>query len=303
MKTKSNKNMNAICFGEVLWDILPTGKVAGGAPMNVAIRLQSFGISTKIISKVGQDDNGGQLLKILKDKFVDVSQIQVDAKIKTGEVLVTLDSNGIATYDIVIPSAWDKIELNEENINLVKNSDIFVFGSLVCRDKISKSTLYKFLPFAKHKIFDVNLRAPFYSFGLIVDLMNKSDFIKMNDEELLIIAVELGSKYTSIEENIKFISDKTNTQNICITKGKDGAVLFIENEFYHNNGFNVKVEDTVGAGDSFLAALIYKLQTTNNYYESLEFACAVGAMVASHKGANPILDINEINNFINTKNA
>lgn len=265
------------------------------------MRLQSFGISTKIISKVGQDDNGGQLLKILKDKFVDVSQIQVDAKIKTGEVLVTLNSTRYSS-DIVIPSAWDKIELNEENINLVKNSDIFVFDYLVCRDNISKSTLYKLLPFAKHKIFDVNLRAPFYSFGLIVDLMNKSDFIKMNDEELLIIAVELGSKYNSIEENIKFISDKTNTQNICITKGKDGAVLFIENEFYHNNGFNVKVEDTVGAGDSFLAALIYKLQTTNNYYDSLEFACAVSRNGSITQRRKSNFNADDTHTFINTKN-
>lgn len=303
MKITSDKNIKAICFGEVLWDVLPTGKVAGGAPMNVAIRLQSFGISTKIISKVGQDDNGGQLLKILKDKSVDVSQIQIDENIKTGEVLVKLDPNGVATYDIVIPSAWDKIEITAENIYEVKNADIFVFGSLVCRDNISKNTLYNLLPYAKQKFFDVNLRAPFYSFDLIEDLMRKSDFIKMNDEELLIIAAELGSKYTSIEENIKFISEKTTTQNICITKGKNGAVLFIENKFYYNNGFNVKVEDTIGAGDSFLAALIYKLQIINNYNMCLEFACAVGALVASHKGANPILDISEINNFIKSNNA
>ncbi|MBK8944795.1 MAG: carbohydrate kinase [Ignavibacteriae bacterium] len=296
-------NKNIVCFGEVLWDILPSGKVAGGAPMNVAIRLQSLGIPTKIISKIGNDSLGSELLSILKNKKVDISQIQLDKKMKTGEVLVKLDSNGIATYNIVYPSAWDKIELTEENINCVKNSDAFIFGSLICRDEVSKYSLLKLLENAKYKVFDVNLRKPFYSIPLICELMNKSDLIKMNDEELLIIAKELGSTEIKIEENIKFISHKTKTNSICITRGKDGAILFIDNKFYFHNGFKVKVEDTIGSGDSFLAALISKILISQNYEEALEFACAVGAIIASHKGANPILEIDEINKFIKSNNV
>ncbi|MFZ1291287.1 MAG: carbohydrate kinase [Melioribacteraceae bacterium] len=292
---------NIVCFGEVLWDVLPTEKVAGGAPMNVAIRLQSLGIPTKIISKIGNDILGSELISIIKNKNVNTSQIQIDEKIKTGEVLVKLDSNGIATYEIIYPSAWDKIELTKENKNLVQNSDAFVFGSLACRDEISKNTLMHLLGFAKYKIFDVNLRQPFYSISLIEELMHKSDFVKLNDDELLIIAKAFGSDKTEIEVNIKFISQKTNTNSICVTKGKDGAILFIGNKFYSHNGFKVKVEDTVGAGDSFLAALISKILTSKNYSESLEFACAVGALVAAQKGANPILDLLDIKKIINNK--
>lgn len=287
-----------VCFGEVLWDVLPSEKIAGGAPMNVSIRLQSLGIETKMISKIGNDDLGKELLNIIKDNNVDTSLIQIDETHATGEVLVKLDANGSATYDIVYPSAWDSILITKENIEAVREADAFVFGSLASRDTISRNTLLTLLKEAKYKIFDVNIRPPFYSFSFIKELMELSDFVKLNDEELLEVAHALGSSSDVIEDNILFLSKETNTKTICVTKGKDGAIYYIDNQFYIHKGFEVKVVDTIGAGDSFLASLLSKVLYTEDYQKAIEFGCAIGALVASHKGANPIISDEEIKNFI-----
>ncbi|MEC4005102.1 carbohydrate kinase [Flavobacterium sp. SUN052] len=294
-------NKKIVCFGEVLWDVLPTEKIAGGAPMNVSIRLQSLGIETKMISKIGKDSLGNALLEIIKNKNVATSLIQIDEKLSTGEVLVHLNENGSATYDIVYPSAWDKIELNDENKKAVQEADALVYGSLACRDEVSRSTLLSLLKLAKYKIFDVNLRPPFYSISFLKEMMDLADFVKLNDEELLEITQALGSKTDSIHDNILFLSELTNTKTICVTKGKDGAVLYSNNQFYSNNGIEVKVADTIGAGDSFLAALLSKVLYTNDYSYAVEFGCIVGALVASHKGANPEISADAINLFLKSK--
>ena len=113
--------------------------------------------------------------------------------------------------------------------------------------------------------------------------------IKLNDEELVEVAHALGSNSDVIEDNILFLSKETNTKTICVTKGKDGATLYIDNQFYSHKGFEVKVVDTIGAGDSFLAALLSKVLYTDNYQKAIEFGCAVGALIASHKGSNPVI--------------
>ncbi|NNT71514.1 carbohydrate kinase [Flavobacterium sp. IMCC34852] len=294
-------NKKLVCFGEVLWDVLPTGKIAGGAPMNVSIRLQSLGIDTKMISKIGDDALGKELLNIIKEKNVDTSLIQIDDKLATGEVLVTLDAKGSASYDIVYPSAWDKIEISDDNLKVVKEADALIFGSLACRDTVSKTTLLTLLENARYKIFDVNIRPPFYSIDFLEQMMKLADFIKLNDDELFEVAHALGSNSDTIEDHILFLSELTNTNTICVTKGKDGAVLYIDNQFFNHNGFKVKVADTIGAGDSFLAALLSKVLYTKDYPEAVTFGCAVGALVASHKGANPEVSRQDIQFLLNNQ--
>lgn len=283
-----------VCFGEVLWDVLPSERVAGGAPMNVSIRLQSLGIPAKIISRTGNDGPGKALLEIIRSKGVDISLIQQDEELSTGEVLVKLDKAGTASYEIVYPSAWDKIRLSEENTNAVNEADALVFGSLACRDEVSKNTLFRLLEHAAYKIFDINLRAPFYSPALVEDLMNKADFIKMNDEELDLVTEVMGCTNKGIEEKINFVAQKTNTHSICVTRGSKGAVLFMDNSFFTHPGYKVKVADTIGAGDSFLAALLSKIFDCADHARSLQFASAMGAIVASKKGANPGVSQKEI---------
>ena len=287
------------CFGEVLWDVFSTHKVIGGAPLNVALRLQSFGVEATMISSVGDDENGKKALDYINENALDNRFIQQDKKFETGHVIVSLDTKGSASYKIFKPVAWDNIQVNKENLELASNSEIFVFGSLACRENTSKETLLKLIEKVNYKVFDVNLRPPDYTIDLILQLMEKADFIKMNDEELTEICASLNCNASTIEKQIQFISNKTNTNSICVTKGGDGAVLFQNNKLYNNKGYKVIVEDTVGAGDSFLASLITKLLVEKREpQESINFACAVGSLVASKKGANSKIASKEIHKFL-----
>jgi fructokinase len=287
------------CFGEVLWDVFPTHKKVGGAPLNVALRLKSFNNDVFMISSVGNDESGNKLVEYIANSNINTNYIQVNEEYKTGKVNVILNDKGSASYDISFPRAWDNIIINNETIKLVKQSDAFVFGSLVCRNEVSKNTLYNLLEYANYKIFDLNLREPYYTKDVLIHLMNKADFIKFNDDELYEVSGYLNSKYKSMEQNIKFISEKTNTKYICVTKGNHGAVLLYNDVFYYNSGYQIKVVDTVGAGDSFLGALISQLMHNESPQEAINFACAVGALVAQNEGANPVLKLSDINTFIN----
>lgn len=296
---KSDENTNVVCFGEVLFDVFPNHKKIGGAPLNVALRLASLGANTQIISRIGNDAIGKELLQFIEDNNVTTTTIQVDNSHNTGEVIVKLDAKGSASYTINYPVAWDKIEVMPEAIKAVENADALVFGSLVCRDAVSYQTLLSLIEIAKYKIFDVNLRAPFYTKEILIDLMHRADFIKFNDDELFEISDYLNSPYHSLEQNILFIAEKTNTKHICVTKGSHGAVLYFNKKMYYNSGYKVRLADTVGAGDSFLAGLLSKLLARNDPQEAINFGCAIGALVAQEEGANPVISIETITKFIN----
>ena len=287
-----------VCFGEVLWDVFPNNKKIGGAPLNVGLRLASFGHDITMISAVGNDELGLALLDYLKENRIDTSSIQQSDIYKTGEVQVLLNEKGVASYSIEYPRAWDKIDLNESDERAVKEADAFVFGSLIARDEVSRKTLYRLLDMAHYKIFDLNLRTPFYSKDLLIGLMQKADFIKFNDEELYEVCTYLGSKYHSLEQNLKFIAEKTNSKHVCVTKGPFGAVLLYDSKLYYNSGYKIKVVDTVGAGDSFLGSLISQLLNKTKPQEAIDFACAIGALVAKSEGANPRITDMEIERFI-----
>jgi len=295
-----NKKINAVSYGEVLFDVFGGEKKIGGAPLNLALRTASFGFPVAMISAVGNDEDGKVICDYVRENQLDTSGIMTTQNYDTGIVQVTLNERGSATYEIKFPSAWDFIEINNDTLNVVKNADVFFYGSLVCRNDASRNTLFRLLDSNSEmfKVFDVNLRKPFYHIELLEQLMNKSDFIKFNDEEILEIAGELGFKSDDIEENIRFISEKTNTSSVCVTLGKHGSILLWNNQFYKHGGYPVKVVDTVGAGDSFLASLITQLLSDKNPETALDFASAVGALVASYSGANPKLQNDEIVEFM-----
>jgi len=286
------------CFGEVLWDVFKDHQKIGGAPLNVALRLNSFEDSVAMISAVGNDGLGQELIKYLDENELSSKYVQIDNEHPTGKVNVTLDAKGSATYDIKYPASWDFIELNDQNLKLAQKSEVFIYGSLICRNAVSKHTLLELLNHANFKVFDVNLRAPFYSFQLLHELMLKADFVKFNDEELDLISKNLKSGFNNIEDNVAFIAQKFNVSHICVTRGGDGAVLWINGQFYFNSGYSITVKDTVGAGDSFLASLIYKITNDEPPQDALNFACAVGALVAGSEGANPKIAMEAIKKMI-----
>jgi len=294
----NGKSLKAVAYGEVLWDVFATEKKIGGAPLNVALRMKTLGCEVAIISCVGNDEDGKAIKSQVSNLGLGTDAIVISEDFPTGLVNVTLNERGSATYEISYPSAWDKIVLNDQAKTTVAAADVLIYGSLVCRDNVSRNALEELLQNEVYKVFDVNLRKPHYSYESLNLLMQSADFIKFNDEELLEIAKAMNSPFESLEENMAFIEEKTKARAMCVTKGKHGALLLWKGEIYENGGYPVKVADTVGAGDSFLAALITSLLNAKDPQDSIDFACAVGALVAEAPGANPEISLSVIEDMI-----
>lgn len=280
------KNNSIVCFGEVLWDMLPSGKVAGGAPMNVAYHANQLGIPAQIISKIGKDDLGKNLIEFLNQKGVDTKLVQIDYTFPTGTVNVALDANGSPSYEIIEPVAWDYIHADTANKTAVKTAEAFVFGSLSARNETSRNTLFELLNLAKLKVFDVNLRPLFYTKALLVQLFNQADIVKMNDEELEIIGKWLEINDTEVNTAIQ-IKNHFRWQQLIVTRGAKGAWLFNKDGIISSPGITIQVQDTIGSGDSFLAAFLSKYLQKEVPEKCLQFASATGAYVATKKGGTP----------------
>ena len=183
----NNKKVNVISFGEVLFDVFGEEKKIGGAPLNIALRMASYGFPVAMISAVGNDEDGKVILDYTRQNDIEISGINVSEEYETGIVQVSLNESGSATYEIRFPSAWDFISVDEKIKDIVKDADVFFYGSLASRNEVSQKTLFSLLDSndTMFKVFDVNLRKPFYSIQLLEKLMSKADFIKFNDEEYL----------------------------------------------------------------------------------------------------------------------
>lgn len=287
------------CFGEILWDNFPSYRRIGGAPLNVALRMHTLGASVNMISRLGKDEDGVEILNYLKEQQLSTELIQKDAQYKTGTVDVHLDKTRTATYTINKPAAWDAIELTSEMKKAVSISDALIYGSLASRSLRSAETLKALLKEARFKVFDMNLRPPHYEMDRLLDLMRAADLVKLNDEELYEISRHLNLGGNTITQKMISLSRWVSSEVIiCVTKGAEGAQLLHNGEMYSNSGYQVKVADTVGAGDSFLATLCFYLLSKHAPQHALDQACAMGSLVASKEGAIPTITPEEIETMI-----
>ena len=293
-----NNQKNIVCFGEMLWDMLPTGKMPGGAPMNVAIHLKNFGNNVSIISRVGSDDLGTELIDFVKENGLNTQFIQHGQTHLTGVVKVNMDDKHNVSYKIVKPVAWDYILLETDALKAVEKSDCFVFGSLSARSEQTFETLKSFLAIAPFKVLDINLRPPYYDKETIEFLLNNTDLLKLNHLELDEISAWFFTSRT-IKENLIHLSELFQIKTICVTLGEDGAMLWHNNEFFKSSGFKIEVVDTIGSGDSFLASFISNFLKEVDAQNALVEACAMGALVATHHGATPIIAKEEIQFLLN----
>lgn len=294
------KNPVVICFGEVLWDLLPSGKIAGGAPMNVAYQTNNLGMKSRMISRVGADALGQELLAFLQGKGVATDLVQTDPSYPTGVVNVSLDEKGIPSYEIVQPAAWDHIELTEEMLETVRNADAMVFGSLSCRSAHSKNTLLALIEVAPLRVFDVNLRQPFYTQDLLEALLPKANIVKVNDIELAILAEWYGfSGHESAQ--MEALQKQFGFERIIVTKGEHGAACCSHTDGYCTvPGVSVKVQDTIGSGDAFLSGFLNQFFAGAKDQECLRFANALGALTATKAGGTPNISMEEIEDFLRT---
>lgn len=293
-----NDTPKICCYGELLWDVYaPDQKRLGGAPYNVANRLHSYGAQTQLITAIGKDDLGQQALEIVKADGLSNTLIQENSK-PTGTVDVHLDSSKKASYTINTNVAWDYIEATPTAIEAVTTADAFVYGSLALRQTHNQQSFETLIDKASYKVFDVNLREPHYDLTVVIALMEIADFIKLNDEELELITTLLDITKDTLEEEIRALATLTQSQTICVTLGADGAMLFHKGKIYTQKAFPIEVVDTVGAGDSFLATLLFGLLSKETPEDSLALGCCIGALVASKAGANPSLSQEEINEMM-----
>ncbi len=286
---KPQKDFFAIGIGEILWDLLPEGKMLGGAPTNFAFHIHQMHVNSAIISAVGKDPLGDEILRTIKGKNL-VSLIQTNEK-PTGTVSVTLDEAGIPTYIIHENVAWDFVETTGEGLEYAKKADAICFGSLAQRSPLTKNTIQNILKTASPdtiKIFDINIRQDFYHPELIESSLHLSNILKINDEELILLSEMLGLQGEEYELTEQ-IMDIYQLNYLALTKGSRGSWMFGQQESSFIQTPKVKVADTVGAGDSFTAAMVGGLLHGLPFEEVHQLAVDVSAFVCTKEGATPAL--------------
>lgn len=292
MTTVATKNI--FCLGEVLWDQLPSGPQPGGAPLNVSIHLQRQGQNPVLVSRVGNDEPGTKLLSYLKQAGICTQLVLKDESLPTSEVVVHLDADKNATYEICEPVAWDHIVWTSAIEAAAMSADLIMFGSLASRHKTTRETLLGLVERSSApSLLDVNLRAPYDQPEVLEQLMHAANFLKLNDDELRLIAGWHGQTGTEAEL-VSWMASFYNCTSICLTRGAHGALLWMEGAVYEHAGFVVAAVDTVGAGDSFLASLVAQLMNGSSPQDALAMACATGAFVASKAGAVPVYSNSDI---------
>lgn len=268
-----------VSFGEVLIDCLPSGNVIGGAPLNVIVHLKRLGHNAAIISRIGKDKYGDQINEFaISEQINDL--IQFDDKNETGNVQVTIN-NGQPSYEIVRNTAWEFISYNK----LITNPSYFVFGSLAMFSEHNRDTFKKYLDASPEalKICDINLRSPLYSFETITFCLKNCDILKINDEELDYLA-----KQSHTDNPITWLQSVYGIDKVLLTKGSEGADLYWSGEVYSAEAGEVnQMEDTVGAGDSFMAIFIHGIIMNKNPDTILKQASDFAAKICENKGAIP----------------
>lgn len=275
-----------VCLGEFLWDMLPDGRQPGGAPFNVARHLRHLGQPVQLISRVGDDELGTDLLRELTAQGLGPELIQHSQTHLTGVVKVTF-RHGHATYKVVEPVAWDYLQHTNELRDTVAASRMLVYGSLAARGLTTRETLYRLLQVAPYKVFDVNLRAPHYTRSVVQYLLRQADLVKLNESELTEIMSWLSQPDTPATA-LPWLAAHFGLQAVCLTQGTAGATLWHGGHLLEQPGFAVAVQDTLGSSDAFLAALLADWPTASPA-ASLRRACAAAALVATHLGTAPPL--------------
>jgi len=262
--------------------------------MNVAYHLKKLGMNPGLITRVGADAEGGALREMLTSYGLNTDQLQVDAVHPTGKVFAAPGADGEMHYDIVPDSAWDYIGHDEKIRAIVADADYFIFGSLSCRNAVSRSTLFQLLESAKGRVLDINLRQPYYSGELVRQLLGHCDIVKMNLPELEWITRQFCGNRTinhpgrnEVFGQIDALQTEFTLPHILVTMGAQGAVLKVAGETYTHPGHAAIVADTVGAGDAFLAGFMKAWADGEAFPVMLERACVLGAFVASAVGACP----------------
>jgi len=282
-------------LGEILWDVLPSGKVLGGAPANFAYHINQSGHEGYVISSIGKDDLGSEILNQLSNNKL--PHIIQQSDYPTGTVQVTLDRKGIPSYKITDNVAWDFIEFSPLVEELAKRTSAVCFGTLAQRSDVTRNTFFQFfrsMPSNSLKIYDVNLRLNYYSKEIIEESLIVADILKINEDELNILC-DLFNVIGDETDRCKKLIFLFSIDIVILTKGSEGSNIFSELNHSFLTTPKVKVEDTVGAGDAFTAAFVASYLNGESVETAHRHAVNVAAYVCTKKGAMPPYDYSFFN--------
>ena len=286
------KDYLVIGLGEALWDMLPEGKKLGGAPANFAYHASQFGLKGTAVSAIGQDALGDEIIQALEAKRLAYYIERLDYP--TGTVQVTLDEKGIPQYEIKTDVAWDNIPYTEKMEALAKECHAVCFGSLAQRHAVSRETINRFLDAMPEdagqlKIFDINLRQQFYNKEILENSFRKCNVLKINDEELLIVAKLFDIESSDFEVLSRELLAEYGFKMLILTCGTNGSYIFTEHLTSFQPTPKVDVADTVGAGDSFTGSFCAAILKGLPITQAHELAVKVSAFVCTQQGAMPEL--------------
>lgn len=279
-------------MGEALWDVLPEGKKIGGAPANFAYHVSQFGLPSCVVSAVGDDDLGREIIENFTAKGL--KQLIADVPYPTGTVQVEIDQSGVPQYEIKENVAWDNIPYTERLESLAERTTAVCFGSLAQRNVVSRNTINRFLDVVSRNeenliVFDVNLRQGFYNKEILCNSMKRCNILKINDEELVTVSRMFGYPGIDLQDKCWILLGKYNLKMLILTCGINGSYVFTPGNVSFQPTPKVEVADTVGAGDSFTAAFISSVLKGKSVSEAHSLAVRTSAFVCTDKGAMPTL--------------
>lgn len=285
-------NKIVVGMGEALWDVLPEGKKIGGAPANFAYHVSQFGLPSCVVSAIGDDALGKEIIENFTSKGLD--QLIAEVPYPTGTVQVEIDQTGIPLYDIKENVAWDNIPYTEHLDALAKRTKAVCFGSLAQRNVVSRNTINHFLDTMPKDddsliVLDVNLRQGFYNKEILCKSMQNCNILKINDEELITVSRMFGYPGIDLQDKCWILLGKYNLKMLILTCGINGSYVFTPGNVSFQPTPKVEVADTVGAGDSFTAAFIASILKGKSVTEAHSIAVKTSAYVCTQKGAMPIL--------------
>lgn len=277
-------------FGEALWDVFPEGRKIGGAPANFAYHVAQWGLDSCAISAIGKDDLGDDIVRKFDENGLKYRLERVD--FPTGVVQVTLDENKVPSYNIKEGVAWDNIPMTPELETLARNCRAVCFGSLAQRSSVSRATINAFvdlMPEDSLKIFDINLRQHYFNEEIVCNSMNKADILKINDEEIIVVAEMLNITGKSQKEICEVLLDRFALKMVILTCGDKGSYVLTAQESSWVDTPKVNVVSTVGAGDSFTGTFIASILLGKTVRQAHEAAVRVSAYVCTCQGAMPAI--------------
>ena len=289
-------------FGEILWDILPSCTVLGGAPFNFVYRVNSLGDTGLMVSRLGRDEFGRKAFEQVIQLGLDTTYIQWDDNFPTGTVQVSFNKENNPDYVIIPNVAYDQIELTDVLLGAASTADCLCFGTLSQRSGKSRRTIEQLLAESGEslKLLDINLRKDCYSMETVTFSLQKADILKLNEDEAHQLGDMLGISHRSLLEFCQEASRKWSLKFCLVTLGEKGAfVLSDDGQKVYIPGYKVSLVDSLGSGDAFSAGFVHKLLRGTSIAEACEFGNVLGALVASNKGATSLITLDEIERFCN----